>query len=313
MQCNEHRQHINSTAEPDSKEFISALAAGMNAKLIVEVTSEVSTSTIALAAAARQTGGKLVCILPEPRLDESQKAIHHSGLDDMVEFRTEDPETLLPSYENIDFSLVDCKADNYNNLLKMLDVNPTRSVVVADNLVEGRHGLEGHVKGSKENKVIVRSTSHPIGQGMEVTMIGNGDGISHGGRERRSIGGRRNSKSKWVVKVDEKNGEEHIFRMPPSPLPHHHHVDGASASASASFEQISHQTNTECNCIGTHIHEIGYAVEHHDSYLHRYNRSAFLRLFQFPVEPLLLHSHYLSTKYEHLDHNHGCRVMVTNK
>lgn len=39
---------------------VSALAAGMNAKLMVEVTSEVSSSTVALAAAARQTGGKVV-------------------------------------------------------------------------------------------------------------------------------------------------------------------------------------------------------------------------------------------------------------
>ncbi|XP_047335532.1 uncharacterized protein LOC124939064 [Impatiens glandulifera] len=239
--CNEHRQHCNSTTEPDSKEFISALAAGMNAKLIVEVTSEVSTSTIALAAAARQTGGKLVCILPEPRLDESQKAIHHSGLDDLVEFRTEDPETLLPSYENIDFSLVDCKADNYNNLLKMLDVNPTRSVVVADNLIEGRHGLEGHVKGSKENKVMVRSTTHPIGQGMEVTMIGKGNETtsSHARRRERKtdLGGKRNLKSKWIVRVDEKNGEEHIFRMPQSPLPHTV-VHDASASSSQSLDIV---------------------------------------------------------------------------
>lgn len=46
------------TQEPDGNEFISALAAGMSAKLMVEVTSDVSPSTVALAAAARQTGGK---------------------------------------------------------------------------------------------------------------------------------------------------------------------------------------------------------------------------------------------------------------
>ncbi|XP_059651238.1 uncharacterized protein LOC132298903 isoform X2 [Cornus florida] len=197
------------------------MAAGMSAKLIVEVTSEVSLSTIALAAAARQTGGKLVCILPEPTQDEVQKVIEDSGLDDIVEFKTGDPVELLPNYENIDFCLVNCKTDNYMRLLKLLDVNPRRSVVVANNLLEGRKGLGGHVKGM-ENKVKVRSMKHPIGRGMEITMIGKGTETGVGDRSRRCVhrtdrkGGfvKRTDKSKWIVKVDEKSGEEHIFRLP---------------------------------------------------------------------------------------------------
>jgi len=220
--CNQQEHNCScSTTEPESKEFISALAAGMNAKLIVEVTPEASSSTIALAAAARQTGGKFVCILPEPRLDESQKVIDDSGLNDMVEFKTGDPVDVLPNYENIDFSLVDCKTDNYTNFLELLDVNPTRSVVVADNLVEGRKGLEGHVKGM-ENKGKVRSMKHPIGKGMEVTLIGksneplgkrNQSKGSYSSRARGGSGKRGGGKSKWVIKVDEKSGEEHIFRI----------------------------------------------------------------------------------------------------
>ncbi|XP_042046459.1 uncharacterized protein LOC121792541 [Salvia splendens] len=72
--------------KPESNEFISALAAGMSAKLIVQVTSEVSPFTVALAAAAWQTGGKLVCILPE-----SRETIEELGLSDMVEFKTGGP------------------------------------------------------------------------------------------------------------------------------------------------------------------------------------------------------------------------------
>ncbi|KAA8520745.1 hypothetical protein F0562_014983 [Nyssa sinensis] len=223
--CNKHTENCNSwkTPEPESKEFLSALAAGMSSKLIVEVTSEVSPSTIALAAAARQTGGKFVCILPEPTLDKSQKVIEDSGLNDMVEFKTGDPVELLPDYENIDFSLVDCKSDNYRRVLKLLDVNPRRSVVVANNLVEGRKGLGGHVKGV-ENKVAVRSMENVIGNGMEVTMIGKsaefwkrdrGTG-GHRRTEKKSGLVKKTDKSKWVVKVDEKSGEEHIFRLPRS-------------------------------------------------------------------------------------------------
>jgi predicted O-methyltransferase YrrM len=212
------------TQEPGSSEFVSALAAGMRSKLIVEVTSGVSPSTIALAAAARQTGGRLVCILPEPVLLESKRVIKDLGLKDLVEFRTGDPSELLHNYENIDFSLVDCKNDDYTRFLKCLDVNPKRSVVVANNLVGEKKGLQGHLRGMKD-KVVVRSLKNPIGKGMEVTMIGKKEEIDKknwvGGGARsgmaiRSASMKGTCKSKWVVKVDEESGEEHIFRVPNS-------------------------------------------------------------------------------------------------
>lgn len=208
---------------PESNEFISALAAGMSAKLIVEVTSEVSQSTVALAAAARQTGGKLVCILPEPKLNKSQKAIDDLGLSEMVEFKTEDPAEALLNYENIDFSLVDSKADDYERLLETLDVNLKSSVVVTSNLLEGGKGMGGHLKGV-EDKTQVRCMMHPIGKGMEIMMIGKSDdygrrGISKSGscsrfRSERMV--KNTDKSKWIFKVDEVSGEEHIYRMPRS-------------------------------------------------------------------------------------------------
>lgn len=180
----------------------------MSAKLIVEVTSEVSPSTVALAAAARQTGGKLVCILPEQKLGKSQKVIEDSGLSDMVEFKTGDPAQTLLNYENIDFSLVDCKADDHGRLLGKLDVNLKRSVVVANNLLDGEKGLRGHVKGA-EKKTRVRSKMHRIGEGMEITMVGKSNDF--GKRKGEVV-----KKSKWISQVDEKSGEEHIYRLPRS-------------------------------------------------------------------------------------------------
>lgn len=209
------------TREPGSNEFISALAAGMRAKLIVEVISGVSASTVALAAAARHTGGRLVCILPEPVLAESKKVIKDSGLKDMVEFKTGDPSELLPNYENIDFSLVDCKNDEYTRLLELLDVNPRKSVVVANNLVGEKQGLGGHVRGMKD-KAVVRSMKHPIGTGMEVTMIGESNDMEKGDQgggcqfqpETSSGAMKKTAKSKWIFKVDAESGEEHIYRVP---------------------------------------------------------------------------------------------------
>lgn len=221
FQCNDYKKRCDSwrTQEPESNEFISALAAGMKAKLIVEISPSVSLSTIALAAAARQTGGRLVCILPETVLAESEKIIKDSGLKDIVEFETADPSELLSHYRNIDFSLVDCKNDDYQRFLKLLDVNMERSVVVANNLVCEKRGLEGYVKGMKD-KVEVRSMKRPIGKGMEITMIGKTNDIEkireihH--KTRSTDIKRKACKSDWVVKFDEESGEEHIFRVPKS-------------------------------------------------------------------------------------------------
>ncbi|KAK3194622.1 hypothetical protein Dsin_025932 [Dipteronia sinensis] len=216
--CSDYKRRCDSwrkTQEPGSNEFISALAAGMKAKLIVEVSSAVSPSTLALATAARHTGGRLVCILPEPILAESKKVIKDSGLKDMVEFKTGDPCELLSHYGDIDFSVIDCKNDDNTRLLSMLNVNPEKSVVVANNLVCEKKGLGGHVKGKKD-RVQVRTMKHPIGKGMEITMISRRNEIENKRDHHGDDAMKRNGKSRWVVKVDEKSGEEHIFRVPKS-------------------------------------------------------------------------------------------------
>lgn len=207
------------SVELESNEFISALAAGMGAKLIVEVSPEPSHSTVALAAAARQTGGRLICILPEEAASTSAKeVIEESGLEDRVEYKVGDPYQLLPEYENIDFSLVDCKADSYTDLLKLLDVNPQWSVVVANRLEGAKEGLRGDVRGLSLRKGhVVRSVKRPIGEGMEVTVIGKIDesntGSSKQQRKAPAPAKHQRRKSKWVREIDE-HGEEHIYRLP---------------------------------------------------------------------------------------------------
>ncbi|KAL3517295.1 hypothetical protein ACH5RR_024197 [Cinchona calisaya] len=217
---------------PDSTEFISALAAGMFSQLMVEITPEVSPSTVALAAAARQTGGIVICIIPElKQMNESHRLIQDSGLHDMVEFRIGDPVEVLTNYENIDFSLVDCKSSDhdYSKLLEHMDVNPRRSVVVVVNLVEGscKGGLEGHlIRGVENEAKVMRSIKHPMGKGMEILVIGksidsninkrekNNQRSSHSRAEKKGgIVKKTDNESKWIVKFDEESGEEHIYRF----------------------------------------------------------------------------------------------------
>lgn len=226
--------------EPGSSEFVSALAAGMRAKLIIEVAPVASPSTIALAAAARHTGGRLVCILPEPDvLAESKRVIGDSGLKDLVEFETGDPAQLLARHSNVDFSLVNCD-DGLARVLGSIDVNPRRSVVVAKNFSAAMGdqsvkraglGLGLFRRALDKKRLVVRSVKqYPIGKGMEViTVIERSnirDSSSSSSYSRRNNLSRSSSlgsahfakKSKWVARFDEESGEEHIFRVPlPSP------------------------------------------------------------------------------------------------
>ncbi|GLJ17301.1 hypothetical protein SUGI_0300320 [Cryptomeria japonica] len=158
--------------EPQSSEFISALAAGMNAQNIIEVCSCAAASTVALANAAHHTGGHLVCILPEDEtLTELQKTIKELGLEDTTEFVRGDAQHLLPIYKDIDFAVIDCNTKDYGGLFQHLNVNPTRAVVIAHKLFDRKANF-AFPEGFKR-KLGAQSTTLPIGKGIEITRIGN--------------------------------------------------------------------------------------------------------------------------------------------
>lgn len=223
-------------AEPESTEFISALAAGMNAQLIVEACSSASpTSTIGLAAAARQTGGRLVCILPAKADDDTlAETIKDLGLEDTTEFVIGDAMELLPKYKNVDFALIDSKlTEDYQGLFTLLNLNPSRAVVVANNLFD-RKATTAYARTLKR-KLGAKSVTLPIGKGIEVTRIGTDYNNRYspqtqqevesmdvmGVNPKRKCCDYKNVKSttsrgdtgRWIVLVDERTGEEHVFRV----------------------------------------------------------------------------------------------------
>ncbi|XP_059452669.1 uncharacterized protein LOC132183283 [Corylus avellana] len=169
--------------EPKYFEFISALAAGKRARLMVEITSDgITPLTIALAVAAKQTGGRFVCILPEDCVEKNRAGLMGNGddLEDMVEFVYGNPCKVIKQYVHIDFAVIDCKVNaDHQKLFKSMKLNPSGSIVVVNNLHHRRERIsfpevvKGRIGG-------VKSVTLPIGQGMELTRIGSG-----GKRERR--------------------------------------------------------------------------------------------------------------------------------
>ena len=114
--------------------FSAALASGVGAKKIVEIGGSSGISTIALAAAAQQTQGKLISLEIEPRRQaESKQTIARLGLSDFVDFRLGDAAQTLPQLNDLDFVLIDCEKHDYIRFFDMLRIRPG-GIVVADNI-----------------------------------------------------------------------------------------------------------------------------------------------------------------------------------
>jgi len=162
------RQERRRNLAPESAEFVCALAAGCHARALLEIGGSSGLSTIALAAAARQTSGRLVSIEIEPsRQEDAKRTLRALGLSHCVDFVLADAATVLEHYENLEFVLIDCEKEDYIRFLGMLRLAPG-AVVVADNILS--HGLWDYVRHVR-SRGGVESITLPIGKGLEVSRF----------------------------------------------------------------------------------------------------------------------------------------------
>ncbi|HEX6906135.1 MAG TPA: DUF1442 domain-containing protein [Terriglobales bacterium] len=154
--------------EPPSAEFLCALAAGIGARRMVEIGGSSGVSTIALAVAARDAGGRLTSIEIEPKRQlESRELLGTLGLDDFVEYIRDDAGAVLPRVGEVDLALIDCEKEDYVRFFDMLRVAPG-GFVVADNIIS--HSLVEYVKHVRKCPQ-VESVTLPIGKGLELTRF----------------------------------------------------------------------------------------------------------------------------------------------
>ncbi|XP_057798398.1 uncharacterized protein LOC131014435 [Salvia miltiorrhiza] len=176
--------------EPDTAEFISALVAGTNARLMVVACAGAADCTVlALVAAAHQTGGQVVCILGGgAELQLSRRTLGESAGD--VKFVVGNAEFLLASeYREADCVVVDCRIRNCQEILESaIRVGSTAMVLGYNAFCRGFEFDEAHLL--------------PIGEGLLV---------------RRAAATPPRRRSRWVVKVDKFTGEEHVFRVGSKP------------------------------------------------------------------------------------------------
>uniref|UniRef100_A0A7N0U8R9 Uncharacterized protein n=1 Tax=Kalanchoe fedtschenkoi TaxID=63787 RepID=A0A7N0U8R9_KALFE len=171
-------------AEPECMEFISALAAGNGARLIVEIASKTTPLTVALAVAAKQTGGQMVCILPTQQQVERCKgyiSIRYPDLKDFIKFASGDPCEAMRSLgdQNVDFAVINGEFGEHLQLLEIMRKHRGCSIVV-ERLERSGKGAGGGVVSSFGEAVRgregIESVSLPVSGGMEVTRIKNTNG-----------------------------------------------------------------------------------------------------------------------------------------
>ncbi|PQQ08387.1 uncharacterized protein Pyn_29688 [Prunus yedoensis var. nudiflora] len=182
-----HTTTTSIIVEPKCMEFISALAAGKRARLILQITSQgITPMTVSLAVAAKQSGGRLIVWINSEDVDRVEKISKtlfvENGLDEVIEYvYGTDPCMLVKQLKNIDFAVVDFKLKDHLKLLKIMNFNPNGCVVVGTNVDDPKtkRDFGGPMildRVFKEKKGF-RYVTLPLGEGMELTRfraVGNG-------------------------------------------------------------------------------------------------------------------------------------------
>ena len=147
------------------------MAGGCGARRLLEIGGSSGLSTIALAAAARQTGGRLVSLEIEPTRQElARQRLKELELADHVDFVLADAGQVLGRYQALELVLIDCEKEDYVRFLGLLKLSPG-AVVVADNILS--HDLREYVAAVRAYPG-VESVTLPIGKGLEVSRFVSG-------------------------------------------------------------------------------------------------------------------------------------------
>jgi predicted O-methyltransferase YrrM len=159
---------------PETGELIHLLAKEARAKTILEVGSSYGYSTVWLADAARETGGRVISLeLHAGKQEHARKAIRDSGLDGFVDFRLGEAQASLRKLkDSVDFVLLDLWKEFYIPCFDLFygKLRPG-AFVVADNMTYPEN-TRRHAKAYQEHvakQPHITSVLLPVGSGLEVS------------------------------------------------------------------------------------------------------------------------------------------------
>ncbi|KAI7746533.1 hypothetical protein M8C21_004675 [Ambrosia artemisiifolia] len=187
-------------------ELISAMAAGWNAKLIVETWchGDVTTTSVGLAVASTHTCGRHVCIVPDQESGtEYATAMAKYGMS--PEVIVGEPEKVVNELDVIDFLVVDSRKHEFDRILKAATFGHRGAVLVCKNAssmaVSGFRLRSLFDDGGSRR--IVRSVFLPVGNGLDIAHVAAVESGSGSGKVKNN---------RWIKRVDRQSGEEFLIR-----------------------------------------------------------------------------------------------------
>ncbi|KAE8657716.1 hypothetical protein F3Y22_tig00116984pilonHSYRG00342 [Hibiscus syriacus] len=186
-------------------EFLSAMAAGWNTKLIVESWSYGSpiATSVGLAIAAHHTSGRHVCIVPDERSRSCYaEAMKGAGISSFTAVIVGKAQEAMEGLVGVDFLVVDSKQKDFARVLRFAKLGNKGAVLACKNACRRAiSGFRWHWVLERGTRV-VRSVHLPVGQGLDIAHI-EADAVV--------VGSTKNS-SLWIKHIDQQSGEEHFFR-----------------------------------------------------------------------------------------------------
>jgi predicted O-methyltransferase YrrM len=161
---------------PDAGQLLNILVRQARAKTILELGTSYGYSTVWLAAAARESGGKVITLeLAAAKSEYAHAALAKAGLDTYVDFRVGDALQILTQLEGpIDFVLVDLWKDLYIPCFELFQpMLAPGALIAADNMLEpisARRDAEAyraHVRASGRFDSVLL----PVGNGIELSRV----------------------------------------------------------------------------------------------------------------------------------------------
>lgn len=174
----QHRDEFLLPVGRNAGMFMNILIRDSGSRCILELGTSYGYSTLWLADAARETGGRVISLdLHDEKQAYAREALSRANLSDFVEFRAGDALETIPSLEgNVDFVLLDLWKSLYVSCFDLFypKLNDG-ALIVADNMI--------HPQGAKEYTQAyqrrLRSEPHiesillPVGHGLELSCYHN--------------------------------------------------------------------------------------------------------------------------------------------
>jgi predicted O-methyltransferase YrrM len=164
---------------PATGQMMNLLIKQSKAKRILEVGASFGYSTLWLADAARETGGKVISLEIRPEKQKyARTALTKAGLADFVEFRLGDVLETIPAInESVDFVLLDVWKDIYVRCLDLFypKLSPG-AFIAADNMIfpENARPETSKYREYLRTKPHIETILLPVGSGIELSRYTRG-------------------------------------------------------------------------------------------------------------------------------------------